>query len=124
MRVQFLSLILSVSFAAIAAGQAPSPIYRAPAQAQPVPQPAASPAAPPSTPPLRSAADLEKRVAPITLSSDPLIPTLPPASAYPLEIVQAARFVENTNNLDKLNTHPWGASITDTDIGASISTAA
>ena len=30
-----------------------------------------------------------------------------PASAYPLEIVQAARFVKDTNNIAKLDTQPW-----------------
>ena len=61
--------------------------------------PASTPAPPPSAPAQRSAADLEKLVAPIALYPDPLIATILPASVYPLEIVQAARFVANTNNL-------------------------
>ncbi len=104
-------MILSFSFAAFAAGQTPPPIYRAPEQAKPVPQPAATPAAPPSAPPLRSAAELEKLAAPIALFSDPLIATILPASVYPLEIVQAARFVANTNNLDKLDAQPWDENV-------------
>ncbi len=69
--------------------------------------PAAAPAPPPAAPPKRSAADLEKLVAPIALYPDPLIATILPASVYPLEIVQAARFVANTNNLAKLDEQPW-----------------
>src|SRR5678809_150611 len=64
-------------------------------------------AAPPSAPPSRTAADLEKLVAPIALYPDPLIASLLPASAYPLEIVQAARFVKDANNLSKLDEQPW-----------------
>jgi hypothetical protein len=75
--------------------------------ADPAPQPATTPAPPPSAPPKRSAADLEKLVAPIALYPDPLIATLLPASVYPLEIVQAARFVANTNNLANLDAQPW-----------------
>jgi len=62
---------------------------------------------PPASPPKRSAADLEKLVGPIALYSDPLIATILPASVYPLEIVQAARFVADTNNLAKLDEQPW-----------------
>jgi hypothetical protein len=69
--------------------------------------PAATPAPPPSAPAKRSAADLEKLVAPIALYPDPLLATVLPASVYPLEIVQAARFVADTNNLAKLDEQPW-----------------
>ncbi len=65
----------------------------------------------PSAPPQRSAVDLEKLVAPIALYSDPLIAAILPASVYPLEIVQAARFVANTNNLAKLDEQPWDANV-------------
>jgi len=50
---------------------------------------------------------LEKLVGPIALYPDPLLATLLPASVYPLEIVQAARFVADTNNLAKLDEQPW-----------------
>ena len=92
MKTQYLFLIL-ISFAAFAADQA------APPDANPVP--------PPAAPPKRSVADLEKLVAPIALYPDPLLATLLPASVYPLEIVQAARFVADTNNLAKLDEQPW-----------------
>ena len=74
-------------------------------------QEAATPAPPPAAPAKRSAADLEKLVAPIALYPDPLIATLLPASVYPLEIVQAARFVTDTNNLAKLDEQPWDENV-------------
>ena len=73
--------------------------------------PAPTPAPPPAAPAKRSAADLEKLVAPIALYPDPLIATMLPASVYPLEIVQAARFVADTNNLAKLDAQPWDDSV-------------
>lgn len=69
----------------------------APAQAAP----------PPAAPAKRSAAELENLVARIALYPDPLIATILPASVYPLEIVQAARFVADTNNMAKLDAQPW-----------------
>src|SRR5262245_6182991 len=52
--------------------------------------PPANPAAPPSAPAMKSKEELEKLVEPIALHPDPLIAIILPASAYPLEIVQAA----------------------------------
>lgn len=66
---------------------------------------------PPSAPPKRSAADLERLVASIALYPDPLLATMLPASVYPLEIVQAARFVADPNNLAKLNEQPWDENV-------------
>jgi len=71
----------------------------------------ATPAPPPAAPAKRSAADLEKLVAPIALYPDQLLATVLPASVYPLEIVQAARFVADTNNLAKLDAQPWDDSV-------------
>lgn len=73
--------------------------------------PAATPAPPPSAPAKLSATELEKLVAPIALYPDPLLATILPASVYPLEIVQAARFVADTNNLAKLDAQPWDDSV-------------
>jgi len=98
MKIQHLLLMLSLTLAACAEGQAP-PASQAPPPVEPAP--------PPAAPPQRSAADLEKLVAPIALYPDPLLATLLPASVYPLEIVQAARFVTDTNNLAKLDEQPW-----------------
>ena len=106
MKTPSLSLILVLSLVAWVEGQTP-PVSQAPAPASPT----ATPAPPPAAPVKRSAADLEKLVAPIALYPDPLIATILPASVYPLEIVQAARFVTNTNNLAKLDEQPWDTNV-------------
>ena len=85
-------------------------LIAASANAQPDPSSVAS-APPPSAPAQRSAAELEKLAAPIALYPDPLIATILPAAAYPLEIVQAARFVADTNNLAKLDAQPWDENV-------------
>jgi hypothetical protein len=89
----------------------PTPLPAAPAANAPNAANAAAPASPPSAAAERSASDLEKLVAPIALYPDPLIATLLPASAYPLEIVQAARFVKDTNNISKLDAQPWDQNV-------------
>jgi hypothetical protein len=53
-----------------------------------------TPAPPPSAPAQRSTAELEKLAIPIALHPDPLVAIILPASVYPLEIVEAARFVK------------------------------
>ena len=68
-------------------------------------------APPPSAPPQFSAAELEKLAAPIALHPDPLIAIILPASVYPLEIVQAARFVKDTNNIPKVGEQPWDENV-------------
>ena len=97
--------------AASAAQASPAPAATPLAAAVPGGTPAATPTAPPSEPAKRSAADLEKLVAPIALYPDQLIATILPASAYPLEIVQAARFVKDTNNVAKLDQQPWDENV-------------
>src|SRR5262252_5903983 len=79
--------------------------------AQTAPAADANASAPPSAPPQRSEADLEKLVGPIALYPDPLLATLLPASAYPLEIVQCARFIKDTNNIAKLDSQPWDSNV-------------
>ncbi|MBN2506777.1 MAG: DUF3300 domain-containing protein [Verrucomicrobia bacterium] len=59
----------------------------------------------------RTAGDLEKLLAPIALYPDPLLAAVLTASAYPLEVVQAARFVKDTNNLAKLEEQPWDENV-------------
>jgi hypothetical protein len=66
---------------------------------------------PPSAPAQRSKADLTKLVEPIALHPDPLLATILPAAVYPLEIVQAARFVKDTNNIAKLDQQPWDENV-------------
>lgn len=115
-----LLLILNCCLVGFAADQTPPPVYQGTAPAQPAAQPVATvvpsavpatPAPPPASPAKLSAADLEKLVAPIALYPDPLIATILPASVYPLEIVQAARFVANTNNLANLDAQPWDENV-------------
>ena len=112
-----LMLILGATAPAALAQQPASPSYpvykvtNSPAATPPSPAPAVTPAPPPAAPARRSAADLEKLVAPIALYPDPLIATILPASVYPLEIVQAARFVADTNNLARLDAQPWDANV-------------
>ena len=48
---------------------------------------------------------------PIALYPDPLISILLPASVYPLEIVQAARFVRDTNNIPKIDEQDWDPNV-------------
>ncbi len=94
---------------------APSPAAPAaatpPAAPAPGPAAAAAPAGPPSGAVKRSQAQLEQLVAPIALYPDPLLATLLPASAYPIEIVQAARFVKDTNNIAKVDSQPWDQNV-------------
>lgn len=78
---------------------------------QSAPESTTAPAPPPSSGAKFSTAELEKLVAPIALYPDPLLATVLPASVYPLEIVQAARFVADTNNLTKLDEQPWDDSV-------------
>jgi len=74
--------------------------------------PAANPVPPASAPAKRSQADLEKLVAPIALYPDQLVATILPASAYPLEIVEAAWFIKkDTNNVSKLDEQRWDDSV-------------
>src|SRR5262249_3908849 len=66
-----------------------------------------NPAGPPSAPAKKSASDLEQLCEPIALHPDPLISIMLPAAAYPVEIVQAARFVKDTNNVPKVDEQDW-----------------
>ena len=112
-----LALILGAMVPAALAQEPTSPSYpvykvtNAPAPKAVAPAPLVAPAPPPSAPAQISAADLEKLVAPIALYPDALIATILPASVYPLEIVQAARFVANTNNLATLDAQPWDENV-------------
>jgi len=67
----------------------------------------AAPAPPPSAPARFGEAELEELTKPIALYPDPLIALILPAAVYPLEVVQAARFVKDTNNIARLDQQPW-----------------
>jgi hypothetical protein len=93
-----------------AAAPTSAPVYVYPPQAVGGPAPVApapTAAPPPSAPPKFSAAELEKLAAPIALYPDPLLAIVLTASTLPLEIVQAARFVKDTNNIPKIDQQPW-----------------
>src|SRR5262249_3302770 len=88
----------------------PPPTYVGPTPAvkPAVPEPAPAAAVPPPSAPAPSGSNsLENLVMPISFPPDPLIAVILPASVYPLEIVQAARFVKDTNNIAKLDEQPW-----------------
>jgi hypothetical protein len=54
---------------------------------------------------------LESLVAPIALYPDPLLAELLVASTYPLEVVQAARWVDSKPDLNTLKDKDWDASV-------------
>lgn len=80
-------------------------------QAQTVVPIAGEAVAPPSVAALPAEADLEKLVGPIALYPDPLLSILLPASAYPLDIVKAARFIKDTNNISQVDSQPWDSNV-------------
>src|SRR5215213_6605817 len=83
------------------------PAQRPPAANNPSATNAAANVPPPSSAPKLGATDLEKLLMPIALYPDPLLATILPASVFPLEIVQAARFLQDTNNASKIDEQPW-----------------
>lgn len=89
------------------AGKAPA-VQPSPAQSGQSTSAPATPAPPPAAKPLT---DLESLVAPIALYPDPLLAELLVASTYPLEIVQAARWLETKPDPATVRTKDWDASI-------------
>lgn len=79
-----------------------------PAAAQPV---AAPTQPPPPAAPVQALSDLESLVAPIALYPDPLLAEMLVAATYPLEVVQAARWLEAKPNPASLKDKTWDASI-------------
>jgi hypothetical protein len=92
------------------AAQPPTPASQpaAPAAEQPPP---AAPAPTPAPPPAKPLTELESLVAPIALYPDPLLAELLVASTYPLEVVQAARWLDSKPDLSTLNSKDWDASV-------------
>jgi hypothetical protein len=76
-----------------------------------LPQTATISAPPPSAPAQLSAANLEKLAAPMALYPDPLVAVMLPAAVYPVEVVQAARFVGDSNNLAAVDNQPWDENV-------------
>jgi Protein of unknown function (DUF3300) len=95
-------------------GSIPPPTATAPAA-----NTAAVPPPPPPAQPLLTQAQLEQLVAPIALYPDPLLAQILMASTYPLEVVEAARWVSIPANLalkgdaltNALRTQNWDPSV-------------
>ncbi len=77
----------------------------------PQPQDAAPPAPAPVTEPLFTAAQLETALGPIALYPDALVAQILAAATYPLEVVQAARWVNEHPDLTGLDGQPWDPSV-------------
>src|SRR5262245_34415610 len=83
----------------------------------PAPAPAVAPAPPAAPAPVFTPEQLEQVAAPIALYPDPLLAQVLMASTYPLEIVQAWRFVKANPNLkgdqldEKLKDQTWDDSV-------------
>jgi Protein of unknown function (DUF3300) len=73
--------------------------------------PVDAPVAPPSAPPQRSAAELEKLVAPIALYPDTLLAVMLPAAAYPLDVVIAAQYLADHGSSAKVDDQPWDVNV-------------
>ena len=79
--------------------------------------PAPTPAAAPAAANLLKPAELDQLVAPIALYPDPLLAQVLMASAYPLDVVQAERWLEGNKNLKgdalkaAVDKQPWDDSI-------------
>ena len=93
---------------AVAESPSPEKIPAAVAPVQPAPAPVPSPFPPPGTKPLSS---IESLVAPIALYPDPLLAEMLVAASYPLEVVQAARWLESKPNPATVRGKNWDASV-------------
>ena len=90
----FAAFLACIVMGGITLAEATAPI---PASSTPAPSAAAMPPAAPATPPPAqpvSPGQLEQLVAPIALYPDPLLAQILMASTYPLEVVEAARWVK------------------------------
>ena len=94
----FVAFFAGIVIGGSALAQATAPIPTPPA---PPPNAAATPPATPATAPaapLPSSGQLEQLLAPIALYPDPLLAQILAASTYPLEVVEAARWVKTPAN--------------------------
>ena len=91
----FVAFFAGIVIGGSALAQATAPI---PTPSAPPPNAAATPPATPATAPaapLLSSGQLDQLLAPIALYPDPLLAQILAASTYPLEVVEAARWVKN-----------------------------
>ncbi len=82
------------------APQGAAPVAQQPAEASPSPEV-------PAPAPSFSRAELEKLLAPIALYPDALLAQILPASAYPIEIVQAQRWLDKNKDKVAANDYAW-----------------
>jgi hypothetical protein len=105
-KVPFILLVLLVTAGAAgpAWGQQESPVW------QPLPAAGSQPAAADQGPRLPTE-ELEKILAPIALYPDALLAQMLPAATFPLQIVQAARWLRAKPDMSKLQDQPWDPSV-------------
>ncbi len=79
----------------------------------PPPQVIELPPAPPPAPlvPMRSAAELDRMLAPIALYPDPLLAQILPAATLPEQVVMADRYLREGGNLNLVDAQPWDNSL-------------
>lgn len=65
----------------------------------------------PSSAPKLNEQQLDELVGKIALYPDPLLAQILPASTYPLEVVQAARVIQNEKDFDKIDKQDWDPSV-------------
>jgi len=92
--------------------QAPVPAPSAPVVIPP-PPPIEFPPAPPPAPlvPIRSAADLDRMLAPIALYPDPLLAQILPAATLPEQVVLADRYLREGGDMNLIDAQPWDNSL-------------
>ena len=107
-RLTAAATLLVFALSPVASGQAPTP---------PPSAPAAAPAAPDAGQKTFSQEELEQLVAPVALYPDSLLAQVLMASTYPIEIVQAERWVKANPKLkdkaleDALQSQPWDPAV-------------
>ena len=92
----------------------PAPVPPPPPLAVMPPPPAEEwPPAPPPAPVvlMRSAAELDRMLAPIALYPDPLLAELLPAATLPAEVVLADRYLREGGDLNQVDFQPWDNSL-------------
>jgi Protein of unknown function (DUF3300) len=110
-RTRLLAWLLALALAG------PLPAMAQPATPQPATAPPATTASSGTAAPAFTSEQLEQVAAPIALYPDPLLAQVLMASTYPLEVVQAARFVKANSNLqgdqlnEKLKEQTWDDSV-------------
>jgi uncharacterized protein DUF3300 len=111
MKPIFLILLTIWSTVVGLAQETNTPVVQQPSSAAGTNGVPSSGAPPPSAPAQRAPAELEKLAMPIALHPDPLIAIILPACVYPVEVVQAARFVKDTNNIAKVDEQSWDENV-------------